>query len=144
PNALNQSSPINDHDRTSRYVRRIFPQGDSDGLPASRRVRLCAGSLSKTRGSGLPTSQSIFPGRRGIPNDCDGGKRRQESEQGAGDPASTRRWESGGRSLPVRQKPGDLGAAVVHIFKFEGNLIVELWDMGQAVPEDSPNENGMF
>src|SRR5262245_66120225 len=36
----------------------------------------------------------------------------------------------------VRQKPGDLGAAVVHIFKFEGNLIVELWDMGQAVPED--------
>ena len=44
----------------------------------------------------------------------------------------------------MRQKPGDLGAAVVHIFKFEGNLIVELWDMGQAVPEDSPNENGMF
>jgi predicted SnoaL-like aldol condensation-catalyzing enzyme len=44
----------------------------------------------------------------------------------------------------VRRKPGDLGAAVVHIFKFEGNLIVELWDMGQAVPEDSPNENGMF
>src|SRR5262249_186078 len=42
----------------------------------------------------------FFRGDGGIPNDCDGGKRRQESEQGAGDPASTRRWGSGGRSLP--------------------------------------------
>jgi predicted SnoaL-like aldol condensation-catalyzing enzyme len=44
----------------------------------------------------------------------------------------------------VRQKPGDLGAAVVHILKFQGDRIVELWDMGQPVPETSPNENGMF
>ena len=44
----------------------------------------------------------------------------------------------------VRQKPGDLGAAVVHIFRFQGDRIVELWDMGQSVPENSPNENGMF
>ena len=44
----------------------------------------------------------------------------------------------------VRQNPGDRGAAVVHIFRFEGDYIVELWDMGQAVPENSPNENGMF
>jgi predicted SnoaL-like aldol condensation-catalyzing enzyme len=44
----------------------------------------------------------------------------------------------------VRQKPGDLGAAVVHIFRFEGDRIVELWDVGQPVPEDSVNENGMF
>ena len=44
----------------------------------------------------------------------------------------------------VQQKPGDVGAAVVHIFRFEGDRIVELWDMGQLVPENSPNQNGMF
>jgi predicted SnoaL-like aldol condensation-catalyzing enzyme len=44
----------------------------------------------------------------------------------------------------VQQKPGDLGAAVVHIFRFEKGKIVELWDLGQPVPEKSPNENGMF
>jgi predicted SnoaL-like aldol condensation-catalyzing enzyme len=44
----------------------------------------------------------------------------------------------------VRQKPADRGAAVVHIFKFQGDRVVELWDMGQPVPENSPNENGMF
>jgi predicted SnoaL-like aldol condensation-catalyzing enzyme len=41
-------------------------------------------------------------------------------------------------------KPGDLGVATIHIFRFEGDRIVELWDVGQAVPESSPNENGMF
>ncbi len=44
----------------------------------------------------------------------------------------------------VQQKPGDLGVAAMHIFRFEGDHIVELWDVGQAVPADSPNENGMF
>jgi len=44
----------------------------------------------------------------------------------------------------VRQNPQDLGAALVHIFRFEGDRIVELWDIGQAIPENSPNENGMF
>lgn len=44
----------------------------------------------------------------------------------------------------VRQRPSDLGASIVHIFRFEGDLIAELWDVGQAVPEDSPNEHGMF
>jgi predicted SnoaL-like aldol condensation-catalyzing enzyme len=44
----------------------------------------------------------------------------------------------------VRQRPGDLGAAVVHLFRFEGDRIAELWDVGQAVPEKSVNENGMF
>ena len=44
----------------------------------------------------------------------------------------------------VRQKPDDRGAGVVHIFRFEGARIVELWDLGQAVPQDSVNENGMF
>ncbi len=44
----------------------------------------------------------------------------------------------------VRQKPGDLGAAVVHIFRFEAGRIVELWDLGQPVPEKSPNQYGVF
>jgi predicted SnoaL-like aldol condensation-catalyzing enzyme len=44
----------------------------------------------------------------------------------------------------VRQKPADTGGAVVHIFRFQGDRISEFWDVGQAVPEKSPNENGMF
>ena len=44
----------------------------------------------------------------------------------------------------VRQNPEALGVAVVHIFRFEMGQIVELWDLGQAVPEKSLNENGMF
>ena len=44
----------------------------------------------------------------------------------------------------VRQKPGDLGAAVVHIFRFDRGRIVELWDLGQPIPEKSPNQYGMF
>jgi predicted SnoaL-like aldol condensation-catalyzing enzyme len=34
--------------------------------------------------------------------------------------------------------------ALVHVFRFDGDKIVELWDLGQPVPDDSPNENGMF
>jgi predicted SnoaL-like aldol condensation-catalyzing enzyme len=45
----------------------------------------------------------------------------------------------------VRMNLTDRGAAVVHIFRFDGNhRIAELWDIGQPVPESSPNENGMF
>ncbi|MCG7345970.1 nuclear transport factor 2 family protein [Sporosarcina sp. ACRSL] len=44
----------------------------------------------------------------------------------------------------IKQKPEDLGAAVVHIFRFSNGKIVEMWDVGQPVPEESPNENGMF
>lgn len=44
----------------------------------------------------------------------------------------------------VRHKPDDLGAALVHIFRFENGRIVELWDLGQEVPEESPNQYGMF
>ncbi len=44
----------------------------------------------------------------------------------------------------VRQTPDDLGAAVVHIFRFENGLIVELWDLGQPIPKESLNQYGMF
>ena len=44
----------------------------------------------------------------------------------------------------VQQKPGERGSAVVHIFRFENDHIVELWDLGQPVPDESPNQFGMF
>jgi len=44
----------------------------------------------------------------------------------------------------LKHSPEELGFAVVHIFRFEGDRIVEMWDTVQAVPKDSPNENGMF
>ena len=44
----------------------------------------------------------------------------------------------------VRQKPDELGAVVVHIFRFEAGRIKELWDVGQPIPESSPNQFGMF
>ena len=44
----------------------------------------------------------------------------------------------------LRQKPGEPGGAVVHIFRFENGRIVELWDLGQPVPENSQNQYGMF
>ena len=44
----------------------------------------------------------------------------------------------------VQQNANDRGAAVVHVFRFEDDRIAELWDVGQPVPEESPNGNGMF
>jgi len=44
----------------------------------------------------------------------------------------------------VRQTPDETGGAVVHIFRFDGDKIVELWDIGQAVPAEMINEFGMF
>ena len=44
----------------------------------------------------------------------------------------------------IRQHPEDMGSAVVHIFRYERGRIVEIWDIGQDVPENSINENSMF
>ena len=44
----------------------------------------------------------------------------------------------------VRQHPQDRGAAVVHLFRFENDRIMELWDVGQALPPESPNQYGTF
>jgi len=44
----------------------------------------------------------------------------------------------------VQHAPDRPAIAVVHIFRFEGEKIVELWDVGMDVPKDSPNENGTF
>jgi len=44
----------------------------------------------------------------------------------------------------VQHAPDTVAIAVVHIFRFEGDEIAELWDVGMEVPKDSPNENGVF
>lgn len=45
----------------------------------------------------------------------------------------------------LHRSPSDeLGVAIVYIFRFEDGKIVELWDIGQPVPENLVNENGMF
>ncbi|MDB5259038.1 MAG: hypothetical protein JWO73_246 [Candidatus Taylorbacteria bacterium] len=40
--------------------------------------------------------------------------------------------------------PKDPGMTVVHIFRFKDGKIVEMWDCGQAIPADCPNEDGVF
>jgi predicted SnoaL-like aldol condensation-catalyzing enzyme len=47
-------------------------------------------------------------------------------------------------SLVTRQDRQADAIAVVHIFRFEGDRIAELWDLGQPISKDSPNENGLF
>jgi predicted SnoaL-like aldol condensation-catalyzing enzyme len=44
----------------------------------------------------------------------------------------------------VRQNAQDRGGAVVHLFRFDRERIEELWDIGQAEPEEMVNEQGMF
>lgn len=38
----------------------------------------------------------------------------------------------------------DMQIVVAHIFKFEQDKIIELWDIGQVLIDNSPNENGIF
>lgn len=40
-------------------------------------------------------------------------------------------------------QPGE-ELVVVHLFRFEGGKIVEMWDCGQEIPLDSPNKDGAF
>ena len=44
----------------------------------------------------------------------------------------------------VKQNPIDSGFVLVHIFRFESQKIVELWDLGQEIPDEIINENGML
>jgi predicted SnoaL-like aldol condensation-catalyzing enzyme len=41
-------------------------------------------------------------------------------------------------------RPGEPSVATVHLFRFSGGKIVEMWDIGQPVPTDSPNQDGAF
>jgi predicted SnoaL-like aldol condensation-catalyzing enzyme len=44
----------------------------------------------------------------------------------------------------VRLTPSSPWMVVIHIFRFQDNQIIEEWEVGQEVPEDSPNKNGVF
>lgn len=44
----------------------------------------------------------------------------------------------------IRNQADEPGVAVVHLFSFNAGKIAELWDIGQAVPDQMINENGMF
>lgn len=47
-------------------------------------------------------------------------------------------------SLVQVQDKSRPSVAVVHISKIKDNKIVELWDLGQEIMKDSPNENSPF
>ncbi len=44
----------------------------------------------------------------------------------------------------IIMKAEEPGMAVVHIFRFEAGRIVEMWDIGQVIPLESPNRMGAF
>jgi predicted SnoaL-like aldol condensation-catalyzing enzyme len=44
----------------------------------------------------------------------------------------------------VRLEPGSPEIALMHIFRFDGDRIIEEWEAGQEAPKESPNENGIF
>ncbi len=44
----------------------------------------------------------------------------------------------------LKPRPDWPEMAIVHIFRFEGDKIVEQWDLSTQTPSDAPNENGLF
>ena len=41
-------------------------------------------------------------------------------------------------------KEGGEEMAVIHLFRFKGDRIVEMWDIGHSIPGDSPNADRAF
>jgi predicted SnoaL-like aldol condensation-catalyzing enzyme len=39
---------------------------------------------------------------------------------------------------------GQAEMSVVHLSRFTGDKIVEMWDVGQSIPDNSPNSGGSF
>jgi predicted SnoaL-like aldol condensation-catalyzing enzyme len=44
----------------------------------------------------------------------------------------------------ARMTPDGADIAIVHILRFEGDRIAEMWDIGQMQPDPMPNQHGMF
>jgi predicted SnoaL-like aldol condensation-catalyzing enzyme len=56
-------------------------------------------------------------------------------------------WSDGDRVIvhsQVSTSPTDRGQAVIDIFRLEKGKIVEHWDVAEAIPEKSLNDNSMF
>ncbi len=47
-------------------------------------------------------------------------------------------------SLVRRKDPSQPDVMVVHIFRFADGKVTEMWDIGQLMDPDSPNEHGAF
>ena len=41
-------------------------------------------------------------------------------------------------------KPGEMEFGTLHLFRFKDGKIVEMWDLGQQVPAEGANQDGMF
>jgi predicted SnoaL-like aldol condensation-catalyzing enzyme len=44
----------------------------------------------------------------------------------------------------VQLQPDMPWIALIHIFRFDGDLIIEEWEAAQEMSKESPNENGVF
>lgn len=44
----------------------------------------------------------------------------------------------------ILPRPGDTGMSAMHLFRFQDNRIVEMWDCCQPAPANSPNKDGAF
>ena len=44
----------------------------------------------------------------------------------------------------VRLTPRSPWIVLIHIYRFKDNQVIEEWEAGQEVPQDSPNEHGVF
>jgi len=44
----------------------------------------------------------------------------------------------------IRLAPDTPEYVLIHIFRFEGDRIIEEWEAGQEIPKESPNKNGVF
>jgi predicted SnoaL-like aldol condensation-catalyzing enzyme len=44
----------------------------------------------------------------------------------------------------IRLKPDMSEYVLIHIFRFDGDHIVEEWEAAQEIPKESPNKNGTF
>jgi predicted SnoaL-like aldol condensation-catalyzing enzyme len=46
--------------------------------------------------------------------------------------------------IKFKMEGKDMELAVVHIVKIRNGKIVEMWDVGQEIPKNSPNKKGVF
>ena len=100
-------------------------------------------ALDRYGGARIPAPQPVLRRRRRGAGGGDG--------RGRPDPPGKRlevvRIISEGPNVAIHSKvtgSTDHDLATVHIFRIEDGKIVELWDVAQEAPADSPNQHGLF